>query len=89
MVLVSLKVQEGNIIWPKTLRMLKFHPITAFMKMHANFQKIFLIRVFGLNIYFQLNIKFAFYKFRFNVIVLSRKSIISLCDLDMQWTMTI
>ena len=26
--------------------MLKFHPITAFMKMHANFQKIFLIRVF-------------------------------------------
>ena len=26
--------------------MLKFHPITAFMKMHANFPKIFLIRVF-------------------------------------------
>ena len=26
--------------------MLKFHIITAFMKMHANFQKIFLIKVF-------------------------------------------
>ena len=25
--------------------MLKFHPITAFMKMHANFKKMFLIRV--------------------------------------------
>ena len=34
-------VLEGNIIWPKTLRMLKFHPITAFMKMHANFHKGF------------------------------------------------
>ena len=43
---VSLKVLEENIIWPETLRILKFHPITAFMKMHANFQKIFLIRVF-------------------------------------------
>ena len=29
---ISLKVQEGNAIWHKTLRMLKFHPITAFMK---------------------------------------------------------
>ena len=26
--------------------MLKCHPITAFMKTHANFKKIFLIRVF-------------------------------------------
>ena len=26
--------------------MLKFHPITALMKMHANFQKIFLIRAY-------------------------------------------
>ena len=26
--------------------MLKFHPIAAFLKMHANFQKIFLNRVF-------------------------------------------
>ena len=43
---VSLKVLEGNIIWPNSSRMLKFHPITAFMKMHANFKKKFLIRVF-------------------------------------------
>ena len=50
----------ADIIWPKTLRMLKFHPITSFMKMHANFQNIYMIRVLGLNIYFQLNIKFIF-----------------------------
>ena len=45
---VSLKVLEGNIIWPITLRMLKCQPITAFMKTHANFKKIFFIRVFFL-----------------------------------------
>ena len=37
---------EGTIIWPITLRMLKCHPITAFMKTHAHFKKIFLIRFF-------------------------------------------
>ena len=30
---------DGDIIWPITLRMIKFHPITAFMKTHANFKK--------------------------------------------------
>ena len=35
--------QEGNVIWHKTLRMLKFHPITAFMKTYIyKLQKIFL-----------------------------------------------
>ena len=29
---ISLKVQRGNVIWLKTLRMLKFHPIPAFIK---------------------------------------------------------
>ena len=54
---VSLKVLEGNIIWPKTLRMLKFHPYTAFMKMHANFQKIFLIRIFWFKYIFPIKYK--------------------------------
>ena len=40
------KVLEGDIIWPITLSMLKCHPITAFMKTHANVKKGFLIRVF-------------------------------------------
>ena len=51
------KVLEGNIIWPITLRMLKFHPITAFVKMHANFQKIFLIRVFWIKYIFLIKYK--------------------------------
>ena len=38
---ISLKVQEGNVIWHKTLRMLKFHPIPAFIKTHKNFKKYF------------------------------------------------
>ena len=50
-------ILEGNIIWPKTSRILKFHPITAFMKMHANFQKIFLIRVFWLKYIFPIKYK--------------------------------
>ena len=37
--------------------MLKFHPITAFMKMHANFQKIFLIRVFWFKYIFPIKYK--------------------------------
>ena len=37
--------------------MLKFHPITAFMKMHANFQKIFLVRAFCFNFIFQIKYK--------------------------------
>ena len=40
---VSLKVLEGNIIWHKTLGMLKFYLITAIMKMYANFKKVFSI----------------------------------------------
>ena len=43
---LSLNVLEWNIIRHKILRMLKFHPITAFMKTYPNFKKIFLIRVF-------------------------------------------
>ena len=42
---VSHKVLEGNTIRYKILRILKFHPITAFMKTYWNFKKIFLIRV--------------------------------------------
>ena len=34
-----------NIIWQLTFRMLNCHPITAFLKTHANLKKIFLIRV--------------------------------------------
>ena len=37
--------------------MLKFHPITAFMKMHANFQKIFSIRVFWFRYIFPIKYK--------------------------------
>ena len=37
--------------------MLKFHPITAIMKMHANFQKIFLIRVFWFKYIFPIKYK--------------------------------
>ena len=38
---VSLKVLEGNIIRHKIFRMLKFHPITAFMKTYPYFKNIF------------------------------------------------
>ena len=54
---ISLKVQEGNVIWHKTLRMLKFHPIPAFMKTYTNFKKIFLIRVFWLKYIFRIKFK--------------------------------
>ena len=37
--------------------MLKFHPITAFIKMHANFQKKFLIRVFRFKYIFPIKYK--------------------------------
>ena len=37
---VSLKGLETNIIWLITFRMLKCHPITAFMKTHANIKNI-------------------------------------------------
>ena len=33
---------------------------TAFMKTHATFKKYIWLGYFGLNIYFQLNLKFAF-----------------------------
>ena len=42
----QLKVLERNIFRHKTLRMIKFHPITAFMTTYGNFEKIFLIRAF-------------------------------------------
>ena len=54
---VSLKVQEGNVIWHKTLRMLKFHPITAFMKTYTSFKTIFLVKVFWLQYIFQIKFK--------------------------------
>ena len=37
--------------------MLKCHPITAFMKTHANFKKIFLIRVFWFKYIFPIKLK--------------------------------
>ena len=57
---VSLKVQEGNIIRHKILRMLKFHSITAFMK-RIQASKILLIGFYGLNIFLQLYLKLVFY----------------------------
>ena len=54
---VSLNVLEGNI----TLKMLKCHPMTAFMKTHANFKKIFLIRAFWFKyIYYCHKVKLIF-----------------------------
>ena len=38
---VWLKVLEGNIIKHKIVRMLKFHPIPAFIKTYPNFKKHF------------------------------------------------
>ena len=52
-----LKVLEGNIIWPKTLRMLKCHPITAFIKKACKLQKMFLIRVFWFKYLFPIKFK--------------------------------
>ena len=57
---ISLEVQEGNVIWHKTLRMLKFHPIPAFMKTYTNFKKKLWLGFFGQNIFFELNLKFPF-----------------------------
>ena len=37
--------------------LLKFHPITAFMKMRANFQKIILIKVFWFKYIFPIKYK--------------------------------
>ena len=54
---ISLKVQEGNNIWQKTLSMLKFHPIPAFMKTYTNFKKIILVRVFWLKYIFRIKFK--------------------------------
>ena len=45
--LIVIKVQEGNVIWHKTLRKLKFHPIPAFMKTYTNFKKYFWLGFFG------------------------------------------
>ena len=38
--------------------MLKFHPIPAFMKTNTNFKKTFLVEVFWLKIFFELNLIF-------------------------------
>ena len=46
-----------NIIWHKPLRMLKFHPIPAFMKRYTNFKNIFLVRGFGLKYIFRIKFK--------------------------------
>ena len=54
---ISLKVQEGNVIWHEILRMLKFHSIPAFMKTYTNFKKIFLVRVFWLKYIFRIKFK--------------------------------
>ena len=54
---ISLKAQEGNVIWHKTLRMSKFNPIPAFMKTYTNFKKIFLVSVFWLKYIFQIKFK--------------------------------
>ena len=45
--------------WHKTLRMLKFHPITAFMKMYTNFKKMLLVRVFWLKYIFRIKFKIS------------------------------
>ena len=37
--------------------MLKFHPITAFMKTYTNFKKYFLLGFFGLNLFFLVTFK--------------------------------
>ena len=55
---ISLKVQEGNVIWHKILRMLKFHPITVFMKTCTNFKK----KIFGQG--FQFKLSFFLIKFK-------------------------
>ena len=49
-------MQEGNVIWHKTLRMLKLHHIPAFMKTYTNFQKK-LVRVFWLKYIFRIKLK--------------------------------
>ena len=44
----------GNVIWHKTLRMLKFHPIPALMKTYSNFKKLFLVRFFWIKYIFRI-----------------------------------
>ena len=48
---------EGKIIWPMKLKMLKCHPITAFMKTYANFKQIFLITFFWFKYIFTIKFK--------------------------------
>ena len=54
---ILLKVQEGNVIFHETLRMLKFRPIPAFMKTYTNFKKIFLVSIFWLKYIFRIKFK--------------------------------
>ena len=54
---ISPKVQEGNVIWHKTLRMLKLHPIPAFMKTYTNFKKYFWLGLFWLKYIFRIKFK--------------------------------
>ena len=57
---VSLKVLDGKIIRHKILRMLKFHPITAFMTTYSNFKQYFELGFLGLNIFLQFYLSLAF-----------------------------
>ena len=68
---ISLKVQEKIVIWHKTLRMLKFHPITASMKTYTNFKKIFSVRVFWLKYIFRIKFKIHI----LDLMLLSRNSV--------------
>ena len=54
---IPLKLQEGNGIWHKTLRMLKFHPIPEFMKTYTNFKKNLWLTVFWLKYNFRIKFK--------------------------------
>ena len=68
----SLKVLEGNIIWPITLRKLKCHPITAFMKTHANLKKYFCLGLFWFKYIFAIK-----FKIRILDLILCRKNSVS------------
>ena len=58
--LIVIDPYRWNVIWHKTLRMLKFYPITAFMKTYTNFKKYFWSGFFGLDIFFELNFNFPY-----------------------------
>ena len=53
------RYKKGMLFGIKTLRMLRFHHITAFMKRYnvCKLQKVFLVRVFWLKHIFQIKFK--------------------------------